>query len=166
MEDAWLTRRSEDLQTHVYPFHTLPKITSHIHPKFAVYALGHWLRAVRPDSRAAVLTQWPSTHKVVKIWGRWMQPAPPRASSDPSYIDPDSELLNEGEDEGGVSIDDRESDGDSVATRPRRIAYPPPKRIRRPPPHLSPMLASQAIQGRSLSPDEGTITPIDQDGSC
>ncbi|KAH6905436.1 hypothetical protein BKA70DRAFT_1431073 [Coprinopsis sp. MPI-PUGE-AT-0042] len=171
MEDVWLTRQNEHplkpahLQNHVYPFHTLPTLTSHVHPKFAVFMLGYWLNAVRRESRGAVLAQWPSVHKVVKLWGRWTQQVPLEAASDPTYVDPNTELLtkNEEEDEGGMAIDDRESDGDSVSTRPRRIPYPPPKRRRRPP---LPVLASPAPQNESSSHDEEPITPIDQDGSC
>ncbi|KAH6867434.1 hypothetical protein BKA70DRAFT_1494232 [Coprinopsis sp. MPI-PUGE-AT-0042] len=125
----------DSLENHIYPFHTFPKLTSHIHPKFAVFALGRWFDHARGESRAAVYKQWPTIRKVVSIWARWMKAVPPSGLSDPTYVDPNAELVDESENEHEM-MDDCESDGDSISTRPRRIPYPPPKRRQHPPPSV------------------------------
>jgi hypothetical protein len=167
MEDVWLTRQNEhpltpqSLENHVYPFHTLPKVTSHLHPKFAIFMLGYWLNAASGKARVAVDRQWPTTDKVISIWAKWLKEVPDHALSDPAYIDPNVKDKEDEEEEEGMSILDAwESDGDSDRTRPRRIPYPPPKPVHRPPPPQSPAVhASQPSESASS-------TAVVQDDSC
>jgi hypothetical protein len=173
MEDIWLTRQNEQhpltpqsLENHVYPFHTLPKVTSHLHPKFAIFMLGHLLNAAPGKARVAVYNHWPTTDKVMSIWAKWVKQVPPHAFSDPTYIDPNAQ--KEEEEEGMSILDGWESDGDSDCTRPRRIPYPPPKPpIRRPPPPQPPSIPASHCNPpeSSASSHEEPLTPVDEGDS-
>ncbi|KAH6904113.1 hypothetical protein BKA70DRAFT_1034220, partial [Coprinopsis sp. MPI-PUGE-AT-0042] len=126
MDEIWLMRQAKhpavasDLQSNPYPSHTLPKITSHIHPKFALFALAYHLADIKGESREAVHRQWPFLSKVRAVYSKWMAAPPSKALSDPTYIDPNVNLSSNMDD-----IDEGESDGDRIATgpRPRRVPY-------------------------------------------
>jgi hypothetical protein len=149
--------KSEDtLQIHTYPFATLPKITSHLHPKFAMFALGYHLHTARCESRGIAHKQWPVLRKVRAVYCRWLAPPPSEALLDPTYVDPNVGLSGGVTGTDGVNNDecDSESEGDSVSTRPRRIPYSQHKRRRR-------------VDTTCLSPPQANVeAPMleDQDG--
>lgn len=128
-------------RTHVYPFDTLPTLTSHVHPSFALLRLSRLLFDRARDPYIINLTQTNTlVAKIARLSVGWCCPQlPPRAKYDPTFLSnpaPRKEGSEEGTselDEGELSdnesdedLDYQSSEGDTIATPPRRIRYPPP----------------------------------------
>jgi hypothetical protein len=101
--------------THIYPYHALPELKSHIHPQFAIFDAGKKLAKLTELSDEKleflkVINDYPdrssSIAKIQTLYGVWIRPPPKNAAKDISYVDPNEELAFEHE---VSSIDDSNS---------------------------------------------------------
>ncbi|KAF5335388.1 hypothetical protein D9611_011708 [Ephemerocybe angulata] len=118
MENVVITHQHT---THVYPFKTLPSLTSHIHPRFVIMALARTL--VSPDiverSQArAWLEEYPYFREIGTLYTDWANQCPDIYLSDPSYV-PEQVDGADALDDSDVD-DEYESDADGTVTPPRR----------------------------------------------
>ncbi|PPR00109.1 hypothetical protein CVT24_008965 [Panaeolus cyanescens] len=94
MEDVYLTRQrdlSDGQQTvdvYHYPFTDFPKITSHVHPTFAIIHLGSILRSesFNHEIRMSLYERYPFLRKVCNLRNKWTGLLPSTAEEDPTYI--------------------------------------------------------------------------------
>ncbi|KAJ3523309.1 hypothetical protein NMY22_g11497 [Coprinellus aureogranulatus] len=130
---------SDAFTTHLYPFHTLPVLTSHIHPKFVLLHLSEALHCEMSDYAYHInlVKTNPLIAKTYKFVYKWC--APGEARSDPTFYsrtlvgehyDPQTEryeILTDSfvkpcEDEWEKESED--GGGESVCTAPKRVWYP------------------------------------------
>ncbi|KAJ2915135.1 hypothetical protein MD484_g5276, partial [Candolleomyces efflorescens] len=161
----------DNFTVHTHPFATLPPVTSHIHPKFALLQLSSHLFNYRSDPYISKLVK--SSRLVRKVlsfytaWNRVM--LPPFADIDPTFVTIPSAPPNlrphsdDGAHSDNPSDHDEESeeyyepsDGDSTSTPPRRVWYPPP------PPRRFPLVSrSQPQPKRRAGPPDSTGSGAD-----
>ncbi|KAH6867451.1 hypothetical protein BKA70DRAFT_1579404 [Coprinopsis sp. MPI-PUGE-AT-0042] len=160
-------RSASDIEIHLYPFIDLPKIISHVDPKLVIAQLGRSLANVESrEGSSALIEQYPILDKVGQIWACWTSELPRGFREDPSFVAPEvayndreggeqeEEWEDEEEEEGYVS------DGDSVATAPRRIPCPPLKYRKRPNGRCSPILDRDRLPAQAQPTEiEGNVTP-------
>ncbi|KAJ8456400.1 hypothetical protein ONZ45_g18735 [Pleurotus djamor] len=109
-----------DIQSFVYPFTDLPKLESHVHPKFAIYELGRKLAPIfkhDPARYDALFTLWPSLHQVLDIYNAWSRPIP--ADRPPSFKSISSSS-DEGKDKDGDFDNSKTNRTDHHRIRPDR----------------------------------------------
>lgn len=145
MESFGITRQTQQPPTtaeasftnHIYPFATLPPLTSHVNPKFAILHLGSSMgRSKLKPGVPELIEKYPLIWRCIRLARNWSRPTLPRgADRDPTFVpqprlnqqkrqyDSDEEPPYDEDDE---DIDDDEwesSDGDSICTPPRRIRF-------------------------------------------
>ncbi|PPQ66913.1 hypothetical protein CVT24_008528 [Panaeolus cyanescens] len=94
MEDIYITRRTENpngvptVEVHHYPYADFPKITSHVHPIFAIAHLGTILSNsfFSPNIRRSLFKQYPILLDILALRNHWISGLPSRAANDPTYI--------------------------------------------------------------------------------
>ena len=91
-----------------YPYHTLPRLKSQLHPKFAIFNAGIKLAELRGnlDKLGKIFEECPSLVKVEKLYNAWIQKIPDDALNDRSYVDPDEELVPSSDDGGSDNSKD------------------------------------------------------------
>ncbi|PPQ66909.1 hypothetical protein CVT24_008524 [Panaeolus cyanescens] len=126
MENVYITRQrdgidppSKDvLDTYFYPFDTFPQIVSHVHPRFAILHCGYMLSSTLALPKGAydsVMARVPYMEDIMTLHTQWTnRQLPYYHKNDPTFILPSSF------DDESFS-DYPASDGDSVATPPRRL---------------------------------------------
>ena len=111
--------------THIFPFATLPQLTSHVHPTFVIMHLASiifnnsnaFLRSLTDSNRVVC--------KVASLYSGWAKGAPSWAVTEPSFVkapkfyEEGVEVLEE------VEFDSELLEGDGTCTPPYRIYYPP-----------------------------------------
>lgn len=80
---------TNDFKTHTYPFTTLPLMTSHLHPKFAILEAGRKLETLETNNVAELIGSYPSLGDVVVLYGAWTRAVPGNAMADRTYNNPD-----------------------------------------------------------------------------
>ena len=151
MDDVGVVHQIESSPTsrdsftnHVYPFKTLPLIKSHVHPQFAIVAIGKLLYTpsiVTKPLPDKLLDEFPTVKKVYELYGTWAS-----AAGTPEFLElclGDKSYAPLPKDE----VDElaSESDGDSTATAPRRI------RERRPTQGIAQKLGTLQFRGNLLN---------------
>ncbi|KAF8196538.1 hypothetical protein BJ912DRAFT_112956 [Pholiota molesta] len=124
----------ESFVNYIYPFADLPAFRSHIHPKFAILALGRKLSemVVNKARRKAfdeVLEKFPILEEVQGLYIAWTNPVDPKAvKADKSYAAPDYD--SDDDEDSKPDIDDYDDDDSkdsdnkstsSAKTKPRRV---------------------------------------------
>ena len=91
-----------------YPYHTLPRLKSQLHPKFAIFNAGIKLAELRGnlDKLGKIFKEYPSLVKVEKLYNAWIQKIPDDALNNRSYVDPDEELVSSSDDGGSDNSKD------------------------------------------------------------
>jgi hypothetical protein len=141
----------ESFVNYIYPFADLPAFRSHIHPKFAILALGRKLSEMvankaRRKAFDEVLEKFPILEEVWGLYIAWTSPVDPKAvKADKSYAAPDYD--SDDDEDSKPDIDDYDDDDDSkdsdnkststVKTKPRRVRDKKQKRANTPPVHDS-----------------------------
>ncbi|KAF8196540.1 hypothetical protein BJ912DRAFT_1140837 [Pholiota molesta] len=132
----------ESFVNYVYPFDNLPDFDSHIHPKFAILALGKKLLEMETKSIVAkrvalnkLLEKFPILEEVRRLYTAWTAiPDAKDVAADGSYAAPDNDS---DDDDSEPDIDDDDDDSDyvsdnksrtSVKTKPRRVGVKKRKR--------------------------------------
>jgi hypothetical protein len=98
-----------------YPYDKLPCLTSHIHPKFAIFDAGEKLEALGELSSSQqelreVLSGNPGLEKIRILYSAWIRTPPKDSVNDISYNDPNFVLAYEPEDDGDDSDDPEDGD--------------------------------------------------------
>ncbi|TEB33983.1 hypothetical protein FA13DRAFT_1812521 [Coprinellus micaceus] len=85
MDDVGVVHQNESPPTsgnsftnHVYPFKTLPLIKSHVHPQFAIVAIGKVLytpSVMTKPLRQKLFAEFPAVKKVYELYGSWTSTA-------------------------------------------------------------------------------------------
>ncbi|KIJ23997.1 hypothetical protein M422DRAFT_56591 [Sphaerobolus stellatus SS14] len=96
-----------DFVTYIHPFNAMPKLTSHLHPKFAILEAGRKLGVIAPPFLLEVVAEYPILQKALVIYAAWTCQCPADAQNDPSYNPPDN---HDGDDD-----DDGNNGGDNDA---------------------------------------------------
>ncbi|PPR00110.1 hypothetical protein CVT24_008966 [Panaeolus cyanescens] len=94
MEDVYLTRQRElsdgqqTVDVYHYPFNDFPKITSHIHPTFAIIHLGSILtsESFNHEIRMSLYEKYPFLEMLCDLNNTWIGHLPSTAEQDPTYI--------------------------------------------------------------------------------
>lgn len=119
--------------THVFPFATLPQLTSRVHPTFVImhladlifnHSMNSFLQSLRCSNR--------TVGKVVRLYPAWARQASSWADVGPSFVTVPISENNEGVEGPEGDLDSGSSDGDSTCTPPYRLGYAP-RIVRRPP---------------------------------
>ncbi|PPQ74143.1 hypothetical protein CVT24_012836 [Panaeolus cyanescens] len=92
MDDIYITRQSSDnpldITVHDYPFNTIPTLTSHIHPAFAIARVGELMDGPMPvRARKELFERFPTMMR--KLWSlylSWKAPIPDFAYDDPTFL--------------------------------------------------------------------------------
>lgn len=97
---------------HYYPYHTLPLLESHLHPKFAIFNAGSKLKKLEtPESFSKLETlfdKYPGLEKTLRLYDAWIRPLPASALKDESYFDPNDILVEDSN--GSEHSDDEDID--------------------------------------------------------
>ena len=83
---------------HEYPYRTLPKLKSHLSPKFPIFDAGKKLLKLKEDDQENLqnlIKDYPGIEKTTTLYCAWIRKPPKNASKKKSYIDPDEELVHE-----------------------------------------------------------------------
>jgi hypothetical protein len=138
----------ESFVNYVYPFDNLPDFDSHIHPKFAILALGKKLLEMETKSIVAkrvalnkLLEKFPILEEVRRLYTAWTAiPDAKDVAADGSYAAPDND--SDDEEDSKPDFDNYDDDSDykpdykstsSVKTKPRRVRDKKQKRANTPP---------------------------------
>ena len=130
-----------------YPYDKLPCLTSHIHPKFAIFDAGEKLEALGELSSSQqelreVLSGNPGLEKIRILYSAWIRTPPKDSVNDISYNDPNFVLAYEPEDDGDDSDDPEDGDytnrtkiglGNGTFPRPRTRSAVAAERSRKAP---------------------------------
>ncbi|KAL0945125.1 hypothetical protein HGRIS_004278 [Hohenbuehelia grisea] len=114
-----------DLSVHFYPFKSMPNLMSHIHPKFAIFALGRTLAALPPDVKISLVKKTKVLTQVLELHRAWLEPLPATAETDQEFNKSppdDDDDFNSGSDRDDPK-DGNYSDDASDHTKPRRLAF-------------------------------------------
>jgi len=89
-------------------YRTLPRLKSHVHPRFAIFNAGVKIEILRRDEHELlkVFNDYPSLVKVAFIYKAWRRIIPVRAVAQKSYVDPNEELVPISDDDSG-NLSDR-----------------------------------------------------------
>ncbi|KAF9481607.1 hypothetical protein BDN70DRAFT_930718 [Pholiota conissans] len=71
--------------THVYPFQSMPDLRCHIHPKFAILALGRKLESMRHTEFIDFMRAEPLLNEIFVLFRAWTSDLPCGAMDDVSY---------------------------------------------------------------------------------
>jgi hypothetical protein len=108
-----LTRQNDDDDGSIvynYPYDTLPRLRSHLHPKFVIFNTGKKLRraleGIILDPELQRLN--PNLVTILRVYDAWILPLPVNAMDDVTYVDPHVELVSE--DDGNPDDDPNDLD--------------------------------------------------------
>ncbi|KDQ24843.1 hypothetical protein PLEOSDRAFT_161125 [Pleurotus ostreatus PC15] len=88
-----------DTVTHYFPFDTMPILTSHIHPKFAIFELGRQISAFPIDVKIKLINTTPILCSILDIFRAWSESPPAGFLADTAFNPhPDDEDDDEDED--------------------------------------------------------------------
>lgn len=76
----------DHLSIHTYPFRTLPFLSSHLRPEFAILEAGRQLDHLSESERARLIEQVPLLEQISNIYSAWTTQLPPHAMGDKSFI--------------------------------------------------------------------------------
>ncbi|KAF9001144.1 hypothetical protein BDQ17DRAFT_1426711 [Cyathus striatus] len=110
MEEVAITRQNNTMipvrldafEVHIYPFTSLPKLHSHVHPKFTIIAAGDQMRKLPESVRNKLLDEFSILAEVFAVYVAWTFPISGRVGrADNSYFPPhpgndDDEFHDEG----------------------------------------------------------------------
>jgi hypothetical protein len=97
--------------TYSYPYDNLPKLKSHLHPRFAIFDAGRKLRKLgeqSPEDLEKVLKNNSGLEKIIMLYNAWIRPPPTHSQANVSYYDPNQylEYISEEDDNGGNGEED------------------------------------------------------------
>ncbi|TFK23417.1 hypothetical protein FA15DRAFT_670528 [Coprinopsis marcescibilis] len=105
---------------HLPPFNTLPKLVSHVHPKFAIVSGGHQLSRMPPNDFDALKVRYPIVAKIFVAFRAWRGVVPTNAKSDPTYYPPYDPNDDHSSDEGNYADDPKDRDHNDAVTEKGR----------------------------------------------
>ena len=134
-----------DVSIHTYPYHTIPLLKSHLHPKFVIFNGGCKLTGLEAHGAGALYTriinEFPSLEKVMSVYDSWRAKVPEVVLKDETYVDPKSVLqpydhdgdynnqTKSGHGDGyrltALSQDDEDSDGEGDSDDHNDCSGPP-----------------------------------------
>ncbi|KAF7424617.1 hypothetical protein PC9H_009925 [Pleurotus ostreatus] len=101
-----------DTVTHYFPFDTMPILTSHIHPKFAIFELGRQIAAFPMDVKIKLINTTPILCSILDIFRAWSESPPAGFLADTAFNPhPDDD-------------DDEDEDCSDAGTIPQRELAP------------------------------------------
>ncbi|KAF8992479.1 hypothetical protein BDQ17DRAFT_1546441 [Cyathus striatus] len=110
MDDVTFTRKNDTATTqqpgtftaHRFPFETLPKLVSHIHPKFVVAAAGYFLYGVAGDRAIAAYKKYEILQVIGEIYLLWSSGTSRRYDDDPTFCPDIASVIGDIYDEEGT----------------------------------------------------------------
>jgi hypothetical protein len=99
---------------YMYPYNNLPRLISHIHPKFVIFNAGEKLTSsnLSIDQARTLVDDNPGIGKMLNLYSAWIRPPPKGYESNESYEDPKVVLVPV-EDSIDSSVDDPEDPEDT-----------------------------------------------------
>jgi hypothetical protein len=82
---------------HNYPYDTLPRLKSHLHPKFVIFNAGKKLERMLtcPTNLIMLFHDYPALRKIQALYDAWIAPIPGNSINCTSYNDPTLKLVPE-----------------------------------------------------------------------
>ncbi|KAF9496611.1 hypothetical protein BDN71DRAFT_1445822 [Pleurotus eryngii] len=104
-----------DTVTHYFPFDTMPLLTSHIHPKFAIFELGRQISALPMDLKIKLINATPILCSIIDIYRAWSETPPAGFLADTVF----NPLPGDSDDDDDED-DPNDEDYSDIKTIPRR----------------------------------------------